>query len=60
MDEQIAPTDRTPGVDGAGAHALSQDRLVRAALDDSWSTLPAEADLIDRWFGTEIAHLFGE
>ena len=34
--------------------------LVSSYLDDSWSTLEAEADLIDRWFGTEISKLFGE
>jgi hypothetical protein len=33
-------------------------RLVRVALDDSWSTLEAEVALIDRLFGGEIAALF--
>lgn len=60
MDAQTAPIKSTTGVYGDGANARSNDRLVSTALDDSWSTLPAEADLIDRWFGTEIAQLFGE
>lgn len=60
MDARITSADLIAGDEVALAHALPPDRLVNAALDDSWSTLPAEADLIDRWFGTEIAQLFGE
>ena len=34
--------------------------LVSCRLDDSWSTLVAEAALIERWLGAEIAALFGD
>ena len=34
--------------------------LVSCRLDDSWSTLAAEAALIERWLGPEIAALFGD
>jgi hypothetical protein len=33
--------------------------LVSYHFDDSWSSIPAEAELIDRWFGIAIAELFG-
>lgn len=38
----------------------SHNYLVSRRLDDSWSTLPAEAALIERWLGAEIAALFGD
>lgn len=34
--------------------------LVSCRLDDSWSTLAAEAALIERWLGSEVAALFGD
>lgn len=60
MDAHPTQTDSQTGDHAGGECAFSADRLVSVALDDSWSTLPSEADLIDRWFGTEIAQLFGE
>jgi hypothetical protein len=51
-------------IDGLVVEALAADadenELVFILLDDSWSTLPGEAELIDRWFGAEIVALFGD
>ena len=60
MDALNAQIDSKAGKDTAGADGFWPDRLVSVALDDSWSSLPAEADLINRWFGGEIAKLFGD
>lgn len=50
---------RAPKRIGTTADA-DQNYVVICRLDDSLSSLAAEAALIERWFGQEIAALFGD
>ncbi|WP_220446056.1 hypothetical protein, partial [Novosphingobium umbonatum] len=53
------PSNKQHGADSANL-SPNGTPLVKVDLSDSWSTLAAEADLIDRWFGAEISKLFGD
>jgi hypothetical protein len=61
MGERASSPNILPGADASKWDAdAGQERLVSVALDDSWSTLEREIELIDRLFGGEFAALFGE
>lgn len=59
MDRRVIISDQQTATLSSSEDAPAPKRLVSVALDDSWSTLDQEVALIDRFFGGEIADLFG-
>lgn len=60
MSRRKTPRDTHAVIPPRASPSAGEERLVISGLDDSWSTLTQEVELIDRLFGDEIAALFGD